>query len=51
MTDRLKQQLVEVAKLAYDKDIINAHNGIVMAESSIGVGTKITIKFPKKENI
>ena len=37
--------------LSIVKDIINAHNGTVMAESSVGVGTKITIKFPKKENI
>lgn len=37
--------------LSIVKDIISAHDGTVIAESSVGVGTKITIKFPKKENI
>ncbi|MDD4183306.1 MAG: PAS domain S-box protein, partial [Candidatus Omnitrophica bacterium] len=36
--------------LSIVKDIINAHNGTVTAESNVGVGTKITIKFPIRKN-
>jgi L-fuculose-phosphate aldolase len=39
MTDRLKQQLVEVAKLAYDKGLVNAHEGNL----SLRAGDKVYI--------
>lgn len=36
--------------LSIVKDIINAHNGTVTAESTPHVGTKIIIRFPLREN-
>lgn len=36
--------------LSIVKDIVTGHNGTVAAESSLGVGTKITIRFPLREN-
>ncbi|MDD4954939.1 MAG: PAS domain S-box protein [Candidatus Omnitrophica bacterium] len=36
--------------LSIVKDIITAHGGVVVAESVLGAGTKIIIRFPIREN-